>query len=221
MNGWTLSPSRGWTLTTEEWVSPAFHVSEYVPAYVGAVIPMPSVPLVDFSGGDPIFQKTVALRVTADSASTAADMKAYGAISTHSDYGPAVKAIDAAIALWSNEIMEAYKAGALTSSVSSPEHVQNVSAQFQAEGGSRRAALQARREELFTDLASHFTLGGGAPPPSSGPVYAPPGLPPAPSPNATEAPPEALPAGMLVGWAVALAAVGWIFFRVAIMKRPL
>src|SRR4029077_3770090 len=133
MNGWMLSPSRGWMLAPSEWLSP---VPAYAPTMmVGATIPMPSMPLVDFSDGDPIFAKTVALRVTADSASSAADMQAYGAISTHTDYSAAAKAIDAAIALWSNEIMEAYKAGALTSSVSSPLHVQNVSAQFQGEGG--------------------------------------------------------------------------------------
>lgn len=198
----------------------------YWPAtYVGAE---PVVPLVDFSGGDPIFAKTVVLRANADAASYAAEAQAQAAIAAHANWGAAAKPLDDAIALWNGVISEAYKSGALTSTISSPLHVQTISAQFQNEAGSRRAALQTRRTLLFADLADHFTLspsGGGG----STPVLAPggpggatnPKNPDPSSPNTSEAPPEALPAGMAVGWIAALAAVGFIFFRVVIMKRPL
>lgn len=48
-----------------------------------------------------------------------------------------------------------------------------------------------------------------------------PAAPAAPSPDPARTSPESLSAGMAAGWLVALAAVGFIFFRVAILKRPL
>lgn len=186
-------------------------------AYVGqgsAPAPQPPqmIPPSDPSNGDPHFSSVYHTAVIANATEYSVQTLAAQALASHSNYAGVLTSIQNVKALWQKVAVDAQLALTMASQPPSvpnpvfPSYVQK----FQAQASYHQGQLDILAKTVQTAAASPPGQGPGPLPPAAGPD----------SPGSA-APPEPLSAGMAAGWLVAIAAVGFIFFRVAILKRPL
>lgn len=207
MSGWQLSPTRGWLWAPEPplgWL-PGQEPEAWVRyAYVGQGAQPSGGPLPpsDPSHGDPRFADVYQAAVHANADEYHTNSVAALALSSHSNYAGALAAIDASSALWQKVQTLAQSKAALASTpvgpLSPPDPaVLDYATKFSAQAEYHKGQLQTVKASVVGAQASSPPPLGSAPPL------------------------EPLPAGMMVGWLAAIAAATFIFFRVAIMKRPL